>query len=279
MPRIVAHFELQALLGHGTLGELHRARDLEVGRTAALRLIAPSIAADPRALSEVLEAAHRVAACEHPSIAAVYAAGDSPDGPFIASEFVPGQPLSAMVHGTPLNPKRALDLAAQIADGLAAAQEQGLTHGALTAVSVIVTPKGIAKVLDAGLVAWTAGAGARRDDTYAIGALLFEMLVGRPLKAGWPSELRVPELPIEVRPVLQRLVAPRQGEAFESMATVAAVLRDLGLVVAARTAASASEAAPADPERRGFGTAAAVGLVVLLVLAVLAWALVRGRLT
>lgn len=195
------------------MGELHRARDLEVGRTAALRLLAPSIADNERARLDVLHAAQRVAAIEHPSIAAVYASGHGPDGAFIASEFVPGQQLSAMVHGTPLHPKRALDLAAQLADGLAVAQEHGVVHGALSSASVIVTPKGTAKLLDVGLVPWTrAGSAAPRDDVFGIGALLFEMLVGRPFRHGWPAELRVPELPVDVRPVLQQLVAPRPGE-------------------------------------------------------------------
>lgn len=277
MPRTVAHFELQALLGRGTLGELHRARDLEVGRTAALRLLAPSIADDEHVRLEVLQAAQRVAAIEHPSIAAVYASGDGPDGAFIASEFVPGQPLSAVVHGTPLNPKRALDLAAQLADGLGVAQEHGVVHGAISAASVIITPRGTAKLLDVGLVPWThAGRAAARDDMSGIGALLFEMLVGRPFRPGWPGEIRVPELPADVRPVLQRLVAPRPGEAFESMATVAAVLRDLGLVVAARTSAPDTEPSPTAGSTSGSGRAMLVGLGVLLVLATLAWVFFRG---
>lgn len=276
MPRIVAHFELQAPLGHGTLGELHRARDLEVGRTAALRLLAPAIADNERARLDVLQAAQRVAAIEHPSIAAVYASGDGPGCAFIASEFVPGQQLSAMVHGTPLHPRRALDLAAQLADGLAVAQKHGVVHGALSSASVIVTPKGTAKLLDVGLVPWTrAGGAAPCDDVFGIGALLFEMLVGRPFKHGWPAELRVPELPVDVRPVLQQLVAPRPGEAFESMATVAAVLRDLALMLAARTTAPATEPSPAAESGGGPGLAVLVGLV-LLVLATLAWAFFRG---
>ena len=276
MPRIVAHFELQTPLGHGTLGELHRARDLEVGRTAALRLIAPSIADDKPALLDVLHAAGRVASIEHPSIAAVYASGDGPDGAFIASEFVPGQRLSAMVHGTPLHPKRALDLAAQLADGLAVAHEHGVVHGALSCASVMVTPKGTAKLLDVGLVPWTsAGRAAPRDDMAGIGAVLFEMLVGRPLKPGWPAELRVPELPLDVRPVLERLVAPHPGAAFESMDAVAAVLRDLVLVMTARTSAPAAEpASVADADGRS-GRAVLVGLAVLLALATLAWAFFR----
>ncbi|MEQ1729968.1 MAG: protein kinase, partial [Vicinamibacterales bacterium] len=224
-------------------------------------------------------AAQRVASIEHPSIAAVYACGNGTDGAFIASEFVPGQLLSAMVHGTPLHPRRALDLAAQLADGLAVAQEHGVTHGALTTASVIVTPRGTAKLLDVGLVPWTAaGADAPRDDRAGVGAVLFEMMVGRPLRTGWPAELRLPELPLDVRPVLQSLVAPRPGEAYESMATVAAVLRDLALVVTARTSAPAAELLPVtEPDDRGrSGTAVVVGLVVLLVLATLAWAFFRG---
>lgn len=174
-----------------------------------MRLLAPSIADDEGARLDVLHAAQRVAAIEHPSIAAVYASGDGPDGAFIASEFVPGQRLSAMVHG------------------------------ALSSASVIVTPKGTAKLLDVGLVPWTrAGSAAPRDDVFGIGALLFEMLVGRPFKQGWPAELRVSELPVDVRPVLQQLVAPRPGEAFDSMATVAAVLRDVALLVLATLASA-----------------------------------------
>ncbi len=275
--RIVAHFELQALLGRGMLGELHRARDLEVGRTAALRLVAPSIADDEPTRLAVRRAAEQVSAIEHPSIAAVYASGDGPDGVFIASEFVSGQLLSAMLQGAPLHPRRALDLAAQLADGLAQAQAHDVVHGALSTTSVIVTPNGTAKLLDVGLVPWTRHARASsHDDLFGIGALLYEMLVGRPYRPGWPAELRAPELPVDVRPVLQRLLAPRPGEAFESMSTVAAVLRDLGLVLAVRTPVPPAGATSAPEGRGASGTAVVAGLVVVVVLVALLWALSGG---
>lgn len=102
------------------------------------------------------------------------------------------------------------------------------------------------------------------------------MLVGRPFRPGWPAELRAPELPLDVRPVLQQLMAPRPGEAFDSMATVAAVLRDVALMVAARTAAPATEPSPAAESGGRPGRAVLVGLVLLLVLATLASVFFRG---
>lgn len=206
---------------------------------------------------------------------AVYESGHGPDTAFIASEFVPGQRLSEMVRGAPLHPRHTLELAAQLADGLAAAHAHGLTHGALTTASVMVTPKGVAKLLDVGLVRWTsAGHQPPTDDRVGLGAVLFEMLMGRPLVAGWPAELRAPALPPEVQPVLQQLVAPRAGEAFESMATVAAVLRDVARAVA-RPSTPAVEPVLASAEPGSPGRALLVGLGALLALALGAWALFR----
>ena len=154
MPQTIGHFQLIEQVGTGTLGELHRARDLELGRTVAVRLLGPSFTTDPDTSRAVLNDGRRGSALSHPAIAAVYECGEDAGRAYIASEFVPGQRLSAMVAGSPLNPRRALDLAAQIADGLAAADGCGLTHGALTASAVVVTPKGAAKVLDVGMYDW-----------------------------------------------------------------------------------------------------------------------------
>ena len=226
MPSTIARFQLLESVGRNALGELHRARDLQSGRTVALRVIAPEVADDPSALSHLFDAARRASAASHPALAAIYDCGVADGRAYLATEFVPGQHLSAVVAGSPLNRRRALDLAAQVADGLAVAHAHGLSHGALDAGAVLVTPKGAAKLLDVGMTAWTRAAAADpSDDFAAVGALLFEMLVGRPLKGGWPGELRVPQVPADVRPVLERLTLARPADRFDSMATLAGTLR------------------------------------------------------
>ena len=235
MPETIGHFQLLEQVGAGTLGELHRARDLELGRTVAIRLLGPSFTTDPDTCQAVLNDARRVSALSHPAIAAVYECGEDAGRAYIASEFVPGQRLSVVVSGSPLNPRRALDLVVQIADGLAAADGCDLTHGALAAARIMVTSKGAAKVLDVGMSHWTSAKGQERlDDRVGLGAVLFEMLVGRPLKHGWPAELRIGAVPAEVQPVLQALASSRAGERYESMATAAAALRELAESFAAR---------------------------------------------
>ena len=230
MPETIGHFQLLQQVGTGTLGELHRARDLELGRTVAVRLLGPSFTTDPETCQAVLNDARRVSVLSHPAIAAVYECGEDAGRAYIASEFVPGQRLSAMVSGSPLNPRRALDLAAQIADGLAAADGCDLTHGRLVTACIMVTPKGAAKVLDVGMSDWTSAKEQKRfDDRVGLGAVLFEMLVGRPLRHGWPAELRLGAVPAGGQPVVQALASSRAGEQYESMATAAAALRELAM--------------------------------------------------
>lgn len=221
-----ARFQLLELIGRGTLGELYRARDLRHGRTVALRLVEPHVTDDPAARSALFDAANRAIAASHPSLAALYECGDEDGAAFIAGEFVPGQRLSAIVNGAPINARRALDIAAQIADALATAHADGLVHGALSADAVLVTPRGTVKVLDCGMRAWTRHASlAPADDFAALGAVLFEMLVGRPLKAGWPGELRLPAITPAVRELLERLTLPQANGRVDSMAAAAAAVR------------------------------------------------------
>lgn len=228
MTETIGDFQLLEKIGTGPLGELYRARDLDLGRTVTVCLLGPAFTADAEMSRSILNDARRVSALSHPAIAALYACGEDAGRAFIASEFVPGQRLSAVVAGSALNRRRALDLAVQIADGLAAAHGLELTHDALTADAVMVTPKGAAKILDVGMFDWTSmKEQQRRDDRVGLGAVLFEMLVGRPLKVGWPAELRVAGVPIDVQPILRNLTSSRAGEKYESMATAAAALREL----------------------------------------------------
>jgi len=212
MAEILGHYKILGQIGAGRMGELFRARDTRAGRTVALRLVAAEIGADPDRRRRFLDDARAAAALSHPSIAALYEVGLEGDQIVLVSEFVPGETLRAIVAGHALNLRSALDHAVQLADALAEIHGRGLLHDDIDPRNVIVTPKGTAKFIDAGLAAWTRSGSERREiaraagdnagafeavaymapeevlagtvdhrtDLFALGAVLFEMFAGAP---------------------------------------------------------------------------------------------------
>jgi serine/threonine-protein kinase len=278
MIEAVGQYKILDPIGRGWMGELYRARDTRLGRTVALRVVAPAIAGDAERLSRFLEDAQRSASASHPNIAAVYEVGEDRGLHFLACEFVTGEPLERLIGGRPINPRRALDLALQIADALAEAATADLVHGNLTVQSVIVTPKGSVKIIDFGLVAWTASGTARRDrvadhqtDIASLGLILFEMLVGKP-----PSGIRTPtavnsSVPRELDPIVMKATARNRSDCYESVATLAAELRAVATLLDGRTGAVPADAlSPLKPRRR---TAVVFWILGLIALAAIAWVL------
>ena len=270
MPATIGRYQLLELIGTGTLGSLHRARDLQKGRTVALRVL-DGAGLSPDDIAAVRAAAVRLVDLSHPAIASLYECVDDADGVALASEFVPGQSLASLVAAAPLHPRRALDLAIQLADGLAAAQALDLSHGAVSVDAVIVTPKGTPKLLDVGLAQWTkVGATRAEDDVAGLAALLFHTIVGRPLKRGWPAEFRSQVIPRELQAVLQKMSTP---DGYASMALAAADLRDVAAALdatekpadAPRVVPRAHTPAPEPSSSRGW--VIVVGLLLALVVA------------
>jgi serine/threonine protein kinase len=153
----LAHYNLLERIGEGGIGELFRARDTKVGRTVALKVVSGAITADPVRLGRLLEDARAAARLSHPNIATLWDVGDAEGHAYLAYEFASGRSLLEECGGAPMNPRRALDLAVQIADGVAEAHSHDILHGDLRPETIIVTAKGNAKVLDFGLAPWTNG--------------------------------------------------------------------------------------------------------------------------
>lgn len=278
-PEAIGEYRILEWMGTSRLGEVYRARDSRVGRTVEVDVLPDAIAGDPRTREPFLAAAHRSVALSHPNIAALHEIGEEGSRIYLVREFVPGTTLNALIGGRPLNPRRAIDLATEIADALADAHASGVAHGALDTDTIVVTPKGHAKVRDLGLAAWARPAPALssaatdpvRADIAALGAVLFEMLTGAPPAAGarLPGVI-IQAIPAEVDPVVARAIG--EGGTYESAATLAADLRAVAAVVDARKNAGAAAHAPSpNPRRTHARGARVVALVVLALLAGFVW--------
>ena len=156
----VAHYNLLERIGEGVLGDVYRARDTKVGRTVALKLQREPQPAGRRH-ERLVDDARAAAKISHPNIATLFDVGYHEGRLYLAYEFVQGTTLRQQMEGRPMNPRHALDLAAQVADALAHAHAHGVVHKDLSPDTIIETAKGSAKVLDFGMSAWTRGGQTR----------------------------------------------------------------------------------------------------------------------
>jgi TolB-like protein/tetratricopeptide (TPR) repeat protein len=148
---------LIAVLGAGGMGEVYRARDARLGREVAIKLLPPEMAAHPARVRRFEQEARATSALNHPHILTVHDVGTVDGRLYIVTELVEGQTLRDLLGGRPVALRRALELAGQMASGLAKAHAAGIVHRDLKPENVMVTPDGFVKVLDFGLAKLAAG--------------------------------------------------------------------------------------------------------------------------
>ncbi|HUS07254.1 MAG TPA: protein kinase [Bryobacteraceae bacterium] len=144
-------YKLLSLLGSGAMGEVYRARDTRLDRDVALKIIPRDASSDPARRRRFEQEAKSASALNHPNILIVHDIGSHDGYSFIVSELVEGESLRKLLKGGPLAMRKLLDLAIQIADGLAAAHEAGIIHRDLKPENIMVTRDGRVKILDFGL--------------------------------------------------------------------------------------------------------------------------------
>src|SRR5262249_52729347 len=144
-------YEIRKRLGAGGMGEVYRARDLRLGRDVALKGLPQESASDPARVRRFEREARAAAALNHPNIVTVYEVGSVDAVAYIAMELVEGRTLRELVAQGPLPLKTALDLACQVANGLAQAHEAGIVHRDLKPENVMLSKDGVAKIVDFGL--------------------------------------------------------------------------------------------------------------------------------
>jgi eukaryotic-like serine/threonine-protein kinase len=147
----VGPYEIVAPLGAGGMGEVYRARDARLSREVALKVLPASFSQDADRLRRFEQEARATGVLNHPNIVAVYDVGAHEGAPYVVSELLEGETLRERVGGTPLATRKALDYAAQITRGLAAAHDKGIVHRDLKPENLFVTKDGRVKILDFGL--------------------------------------------------------------------------------------------------------------------------------
>src|SRR6476659_572069 len=121
-------YEIQSPLGAGGMGEVYRARDTRLGRDVALKILPESFARDSDRLRRFEQEARADAALNHPNILGVFDIGESSGSPYLVAELLEGETLRSVLDRVALSPRKALEHAVQIAQGLAAALEKGIVH-------------------------------------------------------------------------------------------------------------------------------------------------------
>jgi eukaryotic-like serine/threonine-protein kinase len=203
----VPGYEITGELGRGGMGVVYRARHVRLNRPCALKMILAGAHAGPEVVARFITEAETIARLQHPAIVQIRHIGDAEGLPFLELEYVDGGSLDRQLDGTPWVPTRAARLAEQVALGIAEAHRQGIVHRDLKPSNVLLSADGTPKVGDFGLakmmdsqaeltrsesvmgspsyMAPEQAQGHSREagpavDVYAVGAILYELLTGRP---------------------------------------------------------------------------------------------------
>jgi TolB-like protein len=317
----VGRYRILARLGGGGMGEVFRAHDPELDRQVALKLLPPHLTADPEARARLKTEARAASALDHPNIAVVHEIGATertagtpePERFFIVMAYYAGETLKQKIARGRLPVADAVDLAIQVAEGLAAAHEAGIIHRDIKPANLMVTGRGQVKIVDFGLaklasaeltregatlgtVAYMSPEQTRGDpvdartDLWSLGVVLYEMLAGvRPFRgesdpslihavrhdAPEPLDALRPEVPAALAAVIRICLEKNPADRYSRAEDLLVALRTVatGAVAERRRAVSRRLSAVGVI----YGRSARLGLALaLLVLAVPALLLLNG---
>ena len=144
-------YRITEKLGEGGMGAVWRAVDTSLDREVAIKVLLPQVASQPERLARFDREAKLLASLNHPNIAAIYGFHEHDGTRFVVMEMVEGEDLSERIRRGAIPTDEALEIAARIAEALAAAHDKGVIHRDLKPANVRVTPDGTIKVLDFGL--------------------------------------------------------------------------------------------------------------------------------
>lgn len=276
---VISHYRILERLGEGGMGVVYLAEDLHLGRKVAIKFLNKTTD-EHHYRARFLREARSVSVLSHHNIATIFEYGEADDGqPFIVMELVRGEDLSDLLYKGELTLKRAVEIIESVAEALAEAHESGIVHRDIKPSNVIVNERGVAKVLDFGLAKhfdeeeMTADPDAHtllatrtrsgvvvgtplylspeqamgahvdpRSDIFALGALLYECIAGRPAFSGGsvieigaqiihvdppPPSKYNPRIPPELDRIAMKALAKRPEARYQSARAMLKDLRDV----------------------------------------------------
>jgi eukaryotic-like serine/threonine-protein kinase len=273
-------YEILSVLGAGGMGEVYRARDSALGRDVAIKILPDFMFTEPDRLVRFEQEAKAAAALNHPNIVAVYQFGTYEGSPYLVTELLEGETLRDRLQHGPLPLRKTVDYGIQVAQGLAAAHKKGIVHRDLKPENLFLVKDGRVKILDFGVAKilhldddGTAGPDSahlptvdtkpgvvlgtwgymspeqvrgqvvdQRSDTFALGAILHEMVTGkrtfgRQTSADTISAIlhdeptaisqTVPRMPLGLQRVIDRCLEKNADQRFQSASDLAFALQAL----------------------------------------------------
>jgi serine/threonine protein kinase/tetratricopeptide (TPR) repeat protein len=163
--RTLSHYKVLDELSRGGMGVVYRAVDTKLNREVAIKVLPPELVADRGRRERFVQEAQASAALEHPHIAVVYEIDEVEGVTFIVMELIRGEKLRDRIDREPLSAGRALELATEIAEGLACAHDHGIVHRDLKSANVMLTEEGHVKIIDFGLAKLLAPLGRGDGET------------------------------------------------------------------------------------------------------------------
>jgi len=167
----LGRYEILSALGAGGMGEVYRARDMQLGRHVALKVLPSTVLCEELSLERFQREARAASSLNHPHICTVYDVGEQDGTHYIAMELLEGSTLAHLLASGPLPIEDGLELGIQIADALAAINQTGVIHRDIKPSNIFVTSRSEAKLLDFGLAKEYSPAGAAADATTLAGAM------------------------------------------------------------------------------------------------------------
>lgn len=303
----VDHYDLIRCVGRGGMGVVFEAFDQELQRPVAVKMMSPALLTDPANSQRFLREARAAAAINHPSVVAIYAVSKIRDLPYLVMELVDGESLQERLNADPdLDMESIIGIAADVADGLAAAHEQGIVHRDIKPANILLpSDSDGVKLTDFGL-AYSVSENPltqtgtllgtpeflapeqingepidHRSDLFSLGSVIYQMCVGRPPFTGQtfvstlrevtnsepePLEQINRDIPVWLSELVSHLHAKDPNERIADAHSVSAVLRSRG----SRTVRPITTRSIKHGERKSQKLVRIAALVALLLAAALA---------